>query len=63
MTLINGAVPATGSDYFAMCFGEHIDKDVDLVILEIAINDQRCVVRLVELTIPLHSLLNRLGLY
>lgn len=44
-TLINGAVPATGSDYFAMCFAEHIDKDVDLVILEIAINDQRSVLR------------------
>jgi len=45
-SLTNGAVPATGSDYFAMCFAEHIDKDVDLVILEIAINDQRYVVRL-----------------
>ena len=26
-----------------MCFAEHIDKDVDLIILEIAINDQRSV--------------------
>ncbi len=26
-----------------MCFAEHIDKDVDLVILEIAINDGRSV--------------------
>ncbi|KAF8587434.1 hypothetical protein K439DRAFT_1407534 [Ramaria rubella] len=40
-TLINGAVPATGSDYLSMCFGEHIDEDVDLVIVELLINDQR----------------------
>ncbi|KAF8480602.1 hypothetical protein JB92DRAFT_3040853 [Gautieria morchelliformis] len=40
-TFINGAVPATGSDYFSMCFGEHIDEDVDLVIVELLINDQR----------------------
>lgn len=42
-TLTNGAVPATGTDYYSMCFGEHIEKDVDLVIIELAINDQRCV--------------------
>lgn len=41
-TLVNGAVPATGSSYMSMCFGEHIDNDVDLVIIELAINDQRC---------------------
>ncbi|KAF8583190.1 hypothetical protein K439DRAFT_1661401 [Ramaria rubella] len=39
-TLVNGAVPATGSDYLSMCFGEHID-DVDLVVVELLINDQR----------------------
>ncbi|KIJ41190.1 hypothetical protein M422DRAFT_255694 [Sphaerobolus stellatus SS14] len=39
--LINGAVPATGSDYYSVCFGEHIDNDVDLVIVELMINDQR----------------------
>lgn len=32
-----------------MCFAEHIDKDVDLVILEIAINDGRSV-------LPLHTI-------
>lgn len=37
-----------------MCFGEHIDKDVDLVILEIAINDQRYVVRLRTVRTPNH---------
>ncbi|KAF8511952.1 hypothetical protein BU17DRAFT_54299 [Hysterangium stoloniferum] len=40
-TMINGAVAATGSDYFSMCFGEHIPEDVDLVLVELLINDQR----------------------
>lgn len=39
--LVNGAVPATGSDYYSMCFGEHIPEDVDIVIIELAVNDQR----------------------
>ncbi|KIJ25849.1 hypothetical protein M422DRAFT_38440 [Sphaerobolus stellatus SS14] len=39
--LINGAVPATGSGYFSMCWGEHIEEDMDLIIIELAINDQR----------------------
>ncbi|GJJ16093.1 hypothetical protein Clacol_010372 [Clathrus columnatus] len=39
--LYNGAVPATGSDYLSVCFGEHLDEDVDLVLIELAINDQR----------------------
>ncbi|KZV97711.1 hypothetical protein EXIGLDRAFT_702882 [Exidia glandulosa HHB12029] len=41
LTLVNGAVPATGSGYWSMCFREHIDEDVDLVLTELAINDQR----------------------
>ncbi|OCF76893.1 hypothetical protein I204_02601 [Kwoniella mangroviensis CBS 8886] len=36
---VNGAVPAIGSDYFAMCFGHHIPEDVDLVLVDMAIND------------------------
>ena len=40
----NGAVAATGSDYFSMCFLEHIDADVDLILTELAVNDQRCAV-------------------
>lgn len=39
--LINGAVPATGSDYYSMCFKEHIPEDVDIVIIELSVNDQR----------------------
>ncbi|KAJ9121924.1 hypothetical protein QFC24_004506 [Naganishia onofrii] len=37
----NGAVSATGSEYFATCFAEHIPEDVDLVMVELAINDVR----------------------
>ncbi|KAJ9096754.1 hypothetical protein QFC21_005024 [Naganishia friedmannii] len=37
----NGAVAATGSQYFATCFAEHIPEDVDLVMIELAINDIR----------------------
>jgi hypothetical protein len=36
----NGAVPATESDYYATCWREHIDEDLDLVIIEMAINDR-----------------------
>lgn len=39
--LINGAIPATSSSYYMSCFGEHIDRDVDIVVIELAINDQR----------------------
>ncbi|EJD40577.1 hypothetical protein AURDEDRAFT_186962 [Auricularia subglabra TFB-10046 SS5] len=41
MTLQNGAVPATGSDYFSMCFHQHISRHPDLVLTELAVNDQR----------------------
>ncbi|KAJ3762212.1 hypothetical protein EV360DRAFT_79507 [Lentinula raphanica] len=39
--LINGSVGATISQYMETCFLEHIPEDVDLVIIELAINDQR----------------------
>ncbi|KAF8742138.1 hypothetical protein RHS02_03529, partial [Rhizoctonia solani] len=38
---VNGAVPATTTEYYSVCALEHIDKEVDLVIIEMAINDQR----------------------
>lgn len=37
--VINGAAPATGSDYYSFCFALHIPKDVDLVFIELGIND------------------------
>lgn len=37
--VINGAAPATGSDYFSFCFALHIPEDVDLVIVELGVND------------------------
>ncbi|KZT33438.1 hypothetical protein SISSUDRAFT_1054222 [Sistotremastrum suecicum HHB10207 ss-3] len=41
ITLVNGAVPASESDYFETCYLEHIDPDVDIVVVEMAINDRR----------------------
>jgi len=39
--LINGSVGATVSEYMETCFQEHIPEDVDLVVIELAINDRR----------------------
>ncbi|KAG8691911.1 CRISPR-associated endonuclease/helicase Cas3 [Ceratobasidium sp. 423] len=38
---VNGAVPATTTEYYSACALEHIDEEVDLVVIEMAINDQR----------------------
>ncbi|CAE6469557.1 unnamed protein product [Rhizoctonia solani] len=38
---VNGAVPATGTEYFSVCALEHIDENVDLIVLELGINDLR----------------------
>ncbi|BEI93318.1 uncharacterized protein CcaverHIS019_0509460 [Cutaneotrichosporon cavernicola] len=40
ITIINGAVPATGSGYFAFCFPLHIPEDSDLVVVELGVNDE-----------------------
>ncbi|WOO77031.1 uncharacterized protein LOC62_01G000632 [Vanrija pseudolonga] len=37
---VNGAEPARGSDYFSMCSSLHLPDEPDLVIIEVAINDQ-----------------------
>jgi len=34
-------VPASSTDYYRTCYLEHIDDDVDMVIIELGINDQR----------------------
>jgi hypothetical protein len=34
-SFVNGAQGATGSDYFAYCFAEHVPEDVDLVLVEL----------------------------
>lgn len=34
-SFINGAQGATGSDYFAYCFAEHLPDDVDIVFVEL----------------------------
>jgi hypothetical protein len=38
---VNGAQGGLGSDYFAGCWKEHLGEDVDLVLVELGINDQR----------------------
>ncbi|ORX35756.1 hypothetical protein BD324DRAFT_631543 [Kockovaella imperatae] len=35
----NGAVPASGSDYFSFCFPIHIPENSDLILVELAVND------------------------
>lgn len=37
--VFNGAVGATGSDFFASCWDIRIPTDVDLVVVEVSIND------------------------
>ncbi|OCF34476.1 hypothetical protein I316_03991 [Kwoniella heveanensis BCC8398] len=37
---VNGARGGVGTDYFSLCFDEHIPDDVDLVLIELAINDE-----------------------
>jgi hypothetical protein len=40
VSYVNGAAPATGSDYFSFCFPLHIPTNSDLVLVELAINDE-----------------------
>ena len=37
---VNGAVPASGSDYFSFCMKLHIPEDADLVVVELGVNDE-----------------------
>ncbi|WWC65459.1 uncharacterized protein I303_108077 [Kwoniella dejecticola CBS 10117] len=39
-TFVNGAQGGMGSDYFSLCFNEHIPDEVDLVLIELGINDE-----------------------
>lgn len=39
--ITNGAVGGTITTYLETCFTEHIDEDVDVVVIEMAINDER----------------------
>lgn len=32
---VNGAQGATGSEYFSMCFGEHLPQEMDLVLVDL----------------------------
>lgn len=39
----NGAVAAVETNYYTSCWKEHLDEDLDLVVIEMAINDRRFV--------------------
>ncbi|GMK54500.1 hypothetical protein CspeluHIS016_0110860 [Cutaneotrichosporon spelunceum] len=39
-SLVNGALGGRGTEYFAMCSELHLPEDIDLVVLEFAVNDQ-----------------------
>ena len=39
VVVLNAAVGATGSDYYAICISQHISPVVDIVLVETAIND------------------------
>ncbi|ODN99353.1 hypothetical protein L198_03195 [Cryptococcus wingfieldii CBS 7118] len=39
-SFINGAQGGVGTDYFSLCYGEHLPEDMDLVFIELAINDE-----------------------
>ncbi|BEI81290.1 hypothetical protein CcaverHIS002_0204500 [Cutaneotrichosporon cavernicola] len=39
-SLVNGALGGRGTEYFAMCSDLHLPEDLDLLVLEFAVNDQ-----------------------
>ncbi|CAD6574764.1 MAG: CAP64 protein product - [Tremellales sp. Tagirdzhanova-0007] len=55
---VNGAQGGTGTNYFAMCFKEHIPEDVDLVLIELAINDELLIQSFGTYELLLRGLLN-----
>jgi len=38
-TYTNGAVPATGSDFFSLCVERHVHRESDVVFMEFSVND------------------------
>ncbi|KZS87480.1 hypothetical protein SISNIDRAFT_535850 [Sistotremastrum niveocremeum HHB9708] len=54
--LVDGSMADTQSDYLQSCYLEHIDEDVDLVLVELGIND----IRRAELTTAFEYLLRSL---
>ncbi|GHJ84941.1 hypothetical protein NliqN6_1343 [Naganishia liquefaciens] len=53
----NGAIPASGSLYFATCFAEHMDEDVDLVMIELGVNDVQDITVQMEYELLLRGIL------
>ncbi|EJT99476.1 hypothetical protein DACRYDRAFT_23620 [Dacryopinax primogenitus] len=57
-TMIDSSKPATGSDYFSLCFREMLPDNVDLVFVELSINDFREVDAAIEFETLVRSLLS-----
>ncbi|TYJ54164.1 hypothetical protein B9479_005175 [Cryptococcus floricola] len=55
---INGAQGGVGSDYFSLCYGEHIPEDVDVVFVDLAINDEALVKNIDSYELLVRSLLD-----
>lgn len=55
---VNGAQGGKGSNYFSMCFGEHIPEEADLILLELSINDDLQVANIKPYELLLRGLLD-----
>ncbi|WVQ76532.1 hypothetical protein IAR50_006202 [Cryptococcus sp. DSM 104548] len=55
---INGAQGGVGSDYFSLCYGEHLPEDLDVVFVELAINDEALVKNIDSYELLVRSLLD-----
>ncbi|KZO90812.1 hypothetical protein CALVIDRAFT_602699 [Calocera viscosa TUFC12733] len=57
-SMIDSSKPATGSDYFSLCFREMLPDNVDLVLVELSVNDFREVEAAIEFETLMRSLLS-----
>lgn len=54
------ALGGTGSDFFQYCYGAYIQKNVDLVLLEMSVNDLKELPLNVNLSLPIEQLTRQL---
>ncbi|ODO02850.1 hypothetical protein I350_05691 [Cryptococcus amylolentus CBS 6273] len=55
---VNGAQGASGSQYFSLCYREHLPEDMDVVFVELAINDEVLLSNMDSYEILIRSLLD-----
>ncbi|KZT55616.1 hypothetical protein CALCODRAFT_343313 [Calocera cornea HHB12733] len=56
--MIDSSKPATGSDYFSLCFREMLPDNVDIVFVELSVNDFREVEAAIQYETLIRSLLS-----